>query len=381
MKQHYETEDMPDMENLKYNVSHDETLKWRYGKKAFCLHVMHDDAPLSPLESDSIVKLAFFGNKSGLGSDDRTKDISPLDYLVQLCRENVDPAQAVRLITDGKLTGIEIEKLDDGLVTVHDKAYVDTFESVMESAVIDVLADNLSFAHCNELLKDTVHIQPVWAYEHSGLTISTGVRKYPYNDQWDSYQIGYAVVMKSDVLANWPDAEANWHERAANAVKGVVEEYDKYLTGDVWGYQLYELEESACDVRREPDWTETDATWGFLGDDMFASGMAESVGNGFVDAFKANAVTSGKTIINTVTQVLLGAPPKPDEAPAGIHGPAGPDRDDGLRPFTATIQRTGCATVMARSGIDALAVAAGIKTDDVCWEDGWSVTDVRPAEE
>ena len=84
------------MGNLKYNVSHDETLKWRYGKKAFCLHVMHDDAPLSPLESDSIVKLAFFGNKSGLGSDDRTKNISPLDYLVQLCRENVDPVQAVR---------------------------------------------------------------------------------------------------------------------------------------------------------------------------------------------------------------------------------------------------------------------------------------------
>lgn len=372
------------MGNLKYRISHDETLKWLNAGKAFCLHVMRDDAPLSPLESDSIVKLAFFGNKSGLGNDKRTKNVDPVDYLVQLCRENVEPSDVVSMISDGKLAGLTVEKLDGGLVTVRDGTNGDTFESFMPGAIIDVLADNLTLTHCGVLLKNVVHVEPVWAYEHSGLTISVGPRKYPYNDQWDSYQIGYAVVTKSDVILNWPDAETRWNGIAADVVKDVVDEYDKYLTGNVWGYQLYELDGTEYGVKQEPEWKDTESTWGFIGDDIFESGMADSVGNGFTEAFEANAVESGAAVTRTVLTTLLGAPPKqsgkeiqnvPDDTQST--GQSG----DGLRPFTVTVQRTGCVTVMARSGIDAMGVADGIKTNAVSWEDGWTVTDVRPAED
>ena len=236
------------MEKMKYSVGNDETLKWRHAGKAFCLHVMQDNAPLSPLESDGIVKLAFFGNKSGLGNDGRTKNVDPIDYLVQLCRENVEPSTVVSMIEDGRLDGLTVERLNGGLITVRDETDGDTFESFMPGAIIDVLADNMTFARCDALLKDVVHVEPVWAYEHSGLTISVGPRGYPYNDQWDSYQIGYAVVTKSDILANWPDAETKWDELAEKVVKDVVDEFDKYLTGDVWGYQLYELDGAECDV-------------------------------------------------------------------------------------------------------------------------------------
>lgn len=372
------------MEKLKYSVGNDETLKWRHAGKAFCLHVMRDDAPLSPLESDSIVKLAFFGNKSALGNDGRTKNVDPIDYLVQLCRENVEPAAVVSMIEDRKLDGLTVERLDGGLITVRDETDGDTFESFMPGAIIDVLADGMTFTRCDALLKAVVHVEPVWAYEHSGLTVSVGPRGYPYNDQWDSYQIGYAVVTKSDVLTNWPDAEAEWDGLAEKAIKGVVDEFDKYLAGDVWGYQLYELDGTECDVKREPDWKETESTWGFIGHDIFESGMADSVGNGLEDAFKANAVESGTAVIRTVLTTLFGAPPKPSaeetrDRPDGTEN-AGRS-DDGLRPFTVTVQRTGCATVMARSGIDAMDIADGIGTNAVSWEDGWTVTDVRPAED
>lgn len=367
------------MENLKYRIDHDELLKWRHDGKAFCVRLMRDDCALSPVEDEPHVKLAFFGSKAHLGNDERTKGLQPLEYLVQLCREHVDPETAMALIeTDRRLSGITLERLPDDLVTLKDVRNGDVFESVRPGAVIDVLADNLNFDRCAALLEDSVYYQPVWAYEHSGLTISTGVRKYPYNDQWDSYQVGYVLIDKTTVLKNWPGPEDGWRERAKTVVEDVVKTYDQYLTGDVWGYQLYELGSTARHENGEPDWKETDNVWGFFGDDMFKSGMADQIGCGFVDAFRANAVESDTAVIRTTTQVLLGAPPKQPATSTGESRGPGPDKDDGLRPFTVTVQKTGCMTVMARSADDAMQIADGADTGDVVWEDGWTPTDAEP---
>jgi len=43
-----------------------------------------------------------------------------------------------------------------------------------------------------------------------------------------------------------------------------VETYDQYLTGDVWGYTIYEIE--TCDKGHEHE-NEVDSCWGFFGHD------------------------------------------------------------------------------------------------------------------
>lgn len=68
---------------------------------------------------------------------------------------------------------------------------------------------------------------PLYLYDHSGITMSTT----PFNDPWDSGQVGYIYCTKKDVedLGLNPD-EA--HEHIEESLKDEVKEYDEWLTGD-----------------------------------------------------------------------------------------------------------------------------------------------------
>lgn len=292
-------------------VSDNELLKWQTGDMAYCLHVMHDDEPLSPLESETIVKLAFFGRNNYLGNEKMPITIEPTDYMVQLCRNHVKPVDAIAKIRQGLLKGIQADNEHDGLITLKDTSNNDVFEDVHAESVIDTLADNLTAVHCAILLEDVVYMTPIWAYEHSGITIKTGPRTYPYNDQWDSYYAGLGIMTKRDVITNFPGIDSeNWKDKAEACVASVVETYDAYLTGDVWGYQLYELDMTEYTSKKhiEPNWNETESIWGFIGSDIIKSGMAESVGEGLPDALKADRVTYGTAEIEYARIVHLGEP-------------------------------------------------------------------------
>jgi hypothetical protein len=62
---------------------------------------------------------------------------------------------------------------------------------------------------------------PVYMYEHSGVTISVN----PFGCRWDSGQIGNV----------WYDPTAEHGEEIA---RGVVKEWDQYLTGEVYGFTI-----------------------------------------------------------------------------------------------------------------------------------------------
>ena len=301
------------MAQTTYDVSHDETLKWHVGDKAYCLHIMQDDDPDSPIEDTDIVHLAFFGRHKGMGNDDRTTKLTPDEYLVQLCRDHVDPASVMDKIRNGQIPEIHVKTEHDGLVTFKDVTNNDEFECVHPESVIDVLADNWTITHCLKMLDEYVHIQKVWAYEHSGITISTGTDQNPYNDQFDSGWLGFAFITKQDIITNWPDCDDNWKEKAANIINATVEEYDTYLNGDVYGYNLYETKLSNADANqddtdKEPDWEQTESCWGFIGTDIIQSGLAESVGNGLTEAIKDGRIKSGTVKTMVITTYLFGQP-------------------------------------------------------------------------
>jgi hypothetical protein len=179
-----------------------------------------------------------------------------------------------------------------------------------------------------EILERTVVVLPLYLYDHSGLTISTS----PFSCRWDSGQVGYIhttfeqvfdncspqglvavlfpdrtswdsstspntlVYAGADIDAALAEIEQAFTTRTPNAtltsaveasLRGEVQTMDDYLTGNVWWFQLYELELDPDDM--PDDWDEmdaddrrtyiiekgdsTDSCGGFVGSDLQSTGM------------------------------------------------------------------------------------------------------------
>ena len=84
--------------------------------------------------------------------------------------------------------------------------------------------------------QDNVCGLPLWIYDHSGISISTGVV-----DSWDSSFVGLIFVEKDFYLAQMClKDEEGWKEKAKKTLEREIEVYDAYLTGEVFSYTLYE---------------------------------------------------------------------------------------------------------------------------------------------
>ena len=116
-------------------------------------------------------------------------------------------------------------------------------------------------------------ILPLYLYEHSGITISTT----PFACSWDSGQIGFIFISKDKMLKEYGGkiVTQKLKERVEGYLKGEVETYDQYLTGDVYGYKVYEI--SVCDHGHEHR-ENTDCCWGWYGEDSCME-EAESIVN------------------------------------------------------------------------------------------------------
>jgi len=78
---------------------------------------------------------------------------------------------------------------------------------------------------------------PLRLYDHSGISISCS-GSYPYNDQWDSMQVGWIYVAKgTDGLT-----DDEWRE----ILEAEVKQYDQFLRGDVYWFELDEKKHCVC---------------------------------------------------------------------------------------------------------------------------------------
>jgi len=100
---------------------------------------------------------------------------------------------------------------------------------------------------------DAVVVLPLYLYDHSGITMSTG----PFHCPWDSGQVGFIYVSKDKVRREygWKVLTKQRLAKIAEYLKNEVETYDDYLTGNVYGYVI---EDNEYDV--------DDSCWGFYGD-------------------------------------------------------------------------------------------------------------------
>lgn len=130
-----------------------------------------------------------------------------------------------------------------------------------------------SLAEFKECLEANLHpllIRPLYLYDHSGLSISTG----DFGDRFDSGQVGFILITqaKLDEMGVKPgfDLEA--------CLKAEVEEYDDYLGGRVWGY-----------VIKNEDGEELESCWGFIGDTSYVLQEARNQVDG-MDSKRAKSI-------------------------------------------------------------------------------------------
>ena len=110
--------------------------------------------------------------------------------------------------------------------------------------------------------EDVCVILPLYLYDHSGITISTS----PFSCRWDSGQVGWILVSKKKVREEYGVKRINQKlvEKVTGILEAEVKEYDQYLTGDVYGYEIYEV--TTCSEGHEHE-TIIDSCWGFYGEE------------------------------------------------------------------------------------------------------------------
>lgn len=96
-------------------------------------------------------------------------------------------------------------------------------------------------------------ILPVYMYDHSGIRLSTN----PFECKWDSGQLGviYCEADKIRKEFNCKRITKKIRVKVEEILKAEIEVLDDYVTGNVWGYTLY-----------DDNGEHKDSCWGFFGD-------------------------------------------------------------------------------------------------------------------
>jgi len=110
--------------------------------------------------------------------------------------------------------------------------------------------------YINKELK-AVAVLPLYLYDHSGITISTT----PFNCRWDSGQIGFIYTTEEQIKKMCGDEKYTTKELEKKLLEE-VKLYDKYLTGEVYGYNHVKYEK--CEHCGHTEESILDSCWGFF---------------------------------------------------------------------------------------------------------------------
>jgi hypothetical protein len=116
----------------------------------------------------------------------------------------------------------------------------------------------------DESLEDGDIFLNLYLYDHSGISISSS----EFGCGWDSGRVGF-LLMKKECVVNEFGGDKS---KALAYLEASVKEYDMFLRGNVWGYVVHDVCE-CCEQKTEV----SDSCFGFLGDDLEYTGIADSL--------------------------------------------------------------------------------------------------------
>ena len=107
----------------------------------------------------------------------------------------------------------------------------------------------------------TAVILPLFLYDHSGLTLSTGDFSCP----WDSGQVGWAFINKKTMKENGYSKK-----KAIQIIQMEVKEYDYYLKGDFYDVVIEQY-------NKQKEQVDYDICGGYFGIECAEQGLKEDI--------------------------------------------------------------------------------------------------------
>jgi len=114
---------------------------------------------------------------------------------------------------------------------------------------------------------------PLYLYDHSGITMNTTGFSCP----WDSGKVGIIYVSLEKIKKEYGNTESDTLEKVRGYLKGEVETYDNFLTGNVYGYVIKKV--TQCESCHKHDEEDVDSCFGYIGDSDECMKEAESIVN------------------------------------------------------------------------------------------------------
>ncbi|MEM3486067.1 MAG: hypothetical protein QXI12_10655 [Candidatus Methanomethyliaceae archaeon] len=115
--------------------------------------------------------------------------------------------------------------------------------------------------------QDMALLLPLYLLDHGGLRLSL----QPFNDPWDSGQVGWVYLTKERLRKEYGVTRITQETlgKASAVLTAEVTEYDYYLSGQVYGFQLWAYDESGVNL--------LDSCYGFYGPNSKESGLSDAV--------------------------------------------------------------------------------------------------------
>lgn len=230
----------------------------------YLLQVMYDTDPLNPREDcDHFSHMVCWHSRYNLGDQHDYEDTNEL--FQHLVRESVSvdtlldymksgKAENVRLEYDRSQGGWEIKSYDSYFKKWFSEGF---FVGALEKSrqeIFDALVDTLKNKDLYALATEKNIILPLNLYDHGGISMSvSSFLGRSQHAEWDSGQVGWIFATPQEIQKEYGTLAKESYEKAEDLLRSEVETYNFYLTGQCYGFRLYENGE------------ETDNCWGFLG--------------------------------------------------------------------------------------------------------------------
>ena len=229
-------------------------------KRTKILQIHPDHDPESPRQYDNIFTMVCWHNRYNLG------DVQPKDSPTEYCERMIEEVDEQFLEDLEEEAGefFDANPYDPLAYGQYERVHREWHE-IYEERIATKLAE-----HYFSL--------PLYLYDHSGITMSTGSFGCP----WDSGQVGFIFIPRTVAAENWNGDDKPFPQIRSTAMgdrefasleelvhfymRSDVEVYDQYLTGDVYGFVLLDEEGE-----------QEDSCWGFYGGDWRTNGITDHV--------------------------------------------------------------------------------------------------------
>jgi len=248
---------------MKFLMSAEDSIRWENGKKKYNLIIREDkDAETPRRNADTnVATLATWGLAQDIGDEVLAKrersDIynTPYRYWLRLARKYHPEADGV---------------------------CVDDFVHAMDE---DIYCEVIYRTEKTERSPEDLVLAPFGSF--------------PAADSWTTKVVGYGFVKKEDILNKPLDfeldsdgrpvnpklvSETNWKKVAKDILYREMSVFSAYYRGENYRYELF------CKTSKGAPWKLIGLKGGFCGGNIVTNGIVDSVGNGLLDAIKAETV-------------------------------------------------------------------------------------------